>query len=124
MKPKAPVKRHTKEDIEWVSERIFKECFWGDYDMDKNDIIYIIENPYENMQKTKLLLSKILYNGNDFLYYFSFFPREMLREYIYNKKVGGYREKEVRKRIDMVKVYFFGEDIYIKGLTWGKRKTT
>lgn len=123
MKPKAPGE-HTKEDIEWVSKRIFKECFWGDYDMDKNDIVHIIENPYENIQKTKLLLSKILYNGNDFLYYFSFFPREMLREYIYNKKVGGYREKEIRKRIDMVKVYFFGEDIYIKGLTWGKRKTT
>lgn len=123
MKPKAPVK-HTKEDIEWVAERIFKECFWGDYDMDKNDIVHIIEHPYENIRKTKLLLSKILYNGNDFLYYFSFFPREMLREYVYDKKVGGYREKEIRKRIDMVKVYFFGEDIYIKGLTWGKRKTT
>ena len=70
------------------------------------------------MTRTRLILSKILYNSPDMLFHFSMFPKELIKEYIYGVRLSGYRKEEIQKRIDMVKLYFFDEKKFIRGVSW------
>ena len=105
--------------IKKAAKGILKDCFWGDYTIDEKDTENIILNPYEDMELTKLVLSKILYNSRDLLFHLDRFPKEMVKDYIDNFRIGPYRKKEMEKRIAIIRIGLFDEKIEYKGLTWG-----
>lgn len=94
-----------------------KEVFWGDYKIDKKEVIKLIKNG-NNFDKN-FLFEKILYNSSNILKDLNYFTKKDLTELLKNYKIkNSYKKNFILKRLKILKYLYLGQKQDIKELKW------
>ena len=99
-----------------IVKKIIKECFWGDYNICTDDILYIINN---GSKREKLFLfNKIIRNSRKATLLLKVFQQEELSDFLTSFRISNFNKSYLEKKIFALQKNLLDIDTQIKGLEW------
>lgn len=102
---------------EQIAKKIIQECFW-DNKLTPDELNKIVGSG--DVREKKFLFHRILLNSNKLFADMAMFHKQEIERFIKEFKVPSFNTNYIKRRVDLVKVFFFDLPLETKELEWKK----